>query len=74
MIKNDLSPNDGSISVYQKQIQNPKASNKAAFIWLMLVVFLYLGGLGLFCVWTGGYVGVQIQDLILTFSGQPKGK
>ena len=74
MIKNNLSSNDGLISVSQKQIQKPKDPNKTAFMCFMLVGFLYLGGLGLFCVRTGGYVGVQIQDLILTFSGQPKVK
>ena len=71
MINNDLPPNDGSIS----SIQKPNASNKRARLTcLALVGFLYFGGLGLVCVWNGGYVGVQIQDLILTFSGQPKGK
>jgi hypothetical protein len=74
VIKNNLSSHDGSVSVGQKQIQKPKDPNKRAFMCLMFVVSLYLGGLGLLCVQTGGYVGVQIQDLILTFSGQPKVK
>jgi len=71
MINNDLPPNDGLSSGIQKL----KSSNKmTSLTCLVLVGFLYLGGLGLVCVRSGGYVGVQIQDLILTFSGQPKGK
>jgi len=72
MINNDLPPNDGSIS----SIQKPNASNNkmARLTGLALVGFLYLGGLGLLCVWNGGYVGVQWDKAILTFSGQSKGK
>jgi len=71
MNNNDSSHNSGLSS----SIQKPKTSSKMARLTcLALVGFLYLGCLGLVCVWNGGYVGVQLQDLILTFSGQPKGK
>jgi hypothetical protein len=75
MNNNDLSHKAGSVSAIQKQTQKPKIPNKMRILTgLALVGFLYLGGLGLLCVQNGGYVGVQIRDLILTFSGQSKDK
>lgn len=75
MNNDDSTHNRGLVSNDQKQPQKSKGLRKnAVLLSLVLGGFIYLGGLGLVCVLNGGYVGVQIRELILTFSGQSKGK